>query len=130
MCLHIPPCISINRKLLPDIKQTIKDTEAPLYFIEDSAYPMLTWLMKPFPHYGMAMSVEQRTYNYCICRVRIVVENAFGRLKVRWYRVSKRLDANVDNTPTIITKSLPFENLLPGILIVLIVDCDNVCHVL
>ena len=95
--------LGISRKLLPFIKQTIGDTEVPLYFIGNFAYLMLTWLMKPFPHYGMAMSAEQRTYNYRICRACIVVENAFGRLKARWHRVSKRLDADVGNTPTIIT---------------------------
>ena len=36
--------------------------------------------MKPFAH-NDSLSMEQKTYNYRICRARIVVENAFGRLK-------------------------------------------------
>ena len=80
--------LGVNSRLLPDTKQSIGGTEVPLYLIADSAYPMLTWLMKPFLH-NSSLSAEQRTYNYHICRARIVVENAFGRLKARWRRVSK-----------------------------------------
>jgi len=79
----------------------------PLYLIGDS---MLTWLMKLFPH-NSSLSAEQRTYNYRICRARIVVKNTFGRLKARWRRVSKRLDADIDNIPTIITACYILHNM-------------------
>jgi len=102
--------LGVNNRLLPDTKQSIGGTEVPLYLIGDSAYPMLTWLMKPFPH-NSSLSAEQRTYNYRICRARIVVENAFGRLKARWRRVSKRLDADIDNIPTIITACCILHNM-------------------
>jgi len=82
----------------------------PLYHVGDSAYPMLTWLMKPFL-YNSSLSAEQRTYNYCIFRAHIVVENAFGQLKARWRRVSKRLDADIDNIPTIITACCMLHNM-------------------
>lgn len=56
--------------------------------------PLRPWLMKPFPHSG-ALSSHQKLYNYRICRGRVVVEIAFGRLKARWRRLSKQNDMNV-----------------------------------
>ena len=72
--------LGVNNRLLPDNKKSIEGTEMPLYLIGDSAYPMITWLMKPFPHNG-SLSAEQRSFNHRICRARIVVENAFWPAK-------------------------------------------------
>ena len=57
--------------------------------------------MKPFPHNGQ-LSSQQRHFNYRLSRARIVVENAFGRLKARWRRLLKRLDMSMENIPTVI----------------------------
>ena len=53
----------------------------PLYMIGNSAYPMQTWLMKPFAH-NSELTSHQQNYNYRICRARIVVENAFRHVGV------------------------------------------------
>ena len=102
--------LGVDNKLLPNTRRVIEGTEVPLYLIGDSAYPLLTWLMKPFPH-NESLSMEQRTYNYRICRARIVVENAFGRLKARWRRLLKRLDADVEKIPAIITTCCILHNM-------------------
>ena len=72
-----------------------------LFLVGDSAYPLRPWLMKPFPHSG-ALSAQQKLYNYRMCRGRVVIEIAFGRLKARWRRLSKQNDMNVDNVPTVV----------------------------
>ena len=63
--------------LLPDRTITINGVSIPLYLIGDSAYPLQTWLMKPFTP-GTVLTAQQKTFNY---RARIVVENLYGRLK-------------------------------------------------
>ena len=78
--------------------------------IGDSAYPMQTWLMKPFA-YNSELSAHQRNYNYRICRARIVVENAFGRLKARWRRILKRNDMHTDNIPHVIAATCVLHNI-------------------
>ena len=46
------------------------------------------------------LSRSQKTYNYRLCRGRVVVELAFGRLKARWRRLLKRNDMLMTNVPT------------------------------
>ena len=55
--------LGTNNKLLPYTRKVIEGTEVSLYIVGDSAYPLLTWLMKPFPH-NSNLSQEQRRYNY------------------------------------------------------------------
>ena len=102
--------LGTTNRLFPDTKQVIEGTEVPVYIVGDSAYPLLTWLMKPFPH-NSNLSREQRRYNYHISRARIVVENCFGRLKARWRRLLKRMDVNVDHIPNIITACYVLHNI-------------------
>lgn len=53
-----------------------------MFLIGDAGYPLLPWLLKPFPH-NTNLSSRQKTFNYRLSRARIVSENAFGRLKAR-----------------------------------------------
>jgi len=93
--------LGTSNRLLPDTRKTIEGTEVPLYIVGDSAYPLLTWLMKPFPR-NNNFSQEQRRYNYHTSRARIVVENCFGQLKAIWHFLLKRMDVDVDHIPNII----------------------------
>ena len=66
-----------------------------------SAYPIHSWLMKPFS-FSSNLTTHQRTYNYRISRARIVAKNAFGQLKARWRRLMKRNDMYVHNVPVVV----------------------------
>ena len=96
--------------LLPTTTRSLNGVDVPLYFVGDSAYPLTTWIMKPFPHSGQ-LSSKQRHFNYRLSRARIVVENAFGRLKARWRRLLKRVDMSVENIPTVIAACCILHNM-------------------
>ena len=93
--------------MLPD--KTI-GTDVPIYLIGDSAYPLQTWLMKPFQHNSILTS-DQKRYNYRMSRARIVVENAYGRLKTRWCRLMKRNDVHVCHIPNVIAAACILHNM-------------------
>jgi len=57
-------------------------TLIPTVFVADEAYPLKTYLMKPFSARGL--TVSERLYNYRLSRARRTVENAFGILVNRF----------------------------------------------
>ncbi|KAJ4918813.1 hypothetical protein JOQ06_022154 [Pogonophryne albipinna] len=66
----------------PPCTRDIGGVNAGYYILGDNAYPLQSWLLKPFPDTGQ-LTAEHVVYNKNICRARVVVENAFGRLKGR-----------------------------------------------
>ena len=66
--------------------------------------------MKPFPHIS-TLTWDQQCYNYRLSRARIVIENAFGRLKRRWRCLLKRLDVKPDNLALVITACCVLHNI-------------------
>ena len=54
-CLIILICIKkiTEEELLPSKPLRVNGVDVPLFLIGDSAYPLNTWLIKPFPHTGV-----------------------------------------------------------------------------
>ncbi|CAM2115596.1 unnamed protein product [Caretta caretta] len=86
--------------LFPDQKITVGDVEMPIVILGDPAYPLMPWLMKP---YTGSLDSSQELFSYRLSKCRMVVECAFGCLKVRWRSLLTRLDLSKTNIPTVIT---------------------------
>ena len=96
---------------LPDWKKNICGTEVPILILGDPAYPLLPWLMKPFPDTGN-LTRQQQHFNYRQSRARMVVENAFGRLKGRWRCLLKRMDYyEIEYTTNVVASCFVLHNL-------------------
>ena len=50
----------------------VGDQDIPIFLVGDSAYPLLPFAMTS------SLTEQQKTFNYRICRGRVVVEIAFG----------------------------------------------------
>jgi len=75
-----------------DYSQHISGVKVPVVVIADAAYPLLSWVMKPFPDNGR-LSIEKLHFNHCLSKAWMVVENSFGRLKGRWRCFLKQNEA-------------------------------------
>ena len=65
--------------------------------------------MKPFSDTGL--TPKQRKFNYQLSRSRVVVENAFGRLKGRWRTLMKRNDNDIKYVPTLVVACCILHNI-------------------
>lgn len=80
------------------------------YLLGDSAYPLQNWLLKPFQDTGR-LTAEQQTFNRKFSRGRVVVENAFGRLKGRWRCLLKRNDCDLPLVKSMVVTCCALHNL-------------------
>ncbi|XP_065891631.1 uncharacterized protein [Dysidea avara] len=96
---------------LPNWNRHINEVDVPLVILGDPAYPLLPWLMKPFADTGN-LTRQQQQYNYRQSRARMVVENAFGRLKGRWRCLLKRMDyLSVESVTHVVASCLVLHNV-------------------
>ena len=90
-----------DNTLFPNDIVNIEGVQMPIVLLGDPAYPLMTWLMKPFSDNGRLTGGQTR-YNYRLSKARMVVENAFGRLKGRWRCLLKRNDNALKNVPNMV----------------------------
>ena len=95
---------------VPKRPKIIEGVEVPLLILGDPAYPLLPWLMKPYIE-NSSITSRERNYNYRQSRARMVVENAFGRLKGRWRCLLKRMDTHICNVPNIVASCVVLHNI-------------------
>ena len=75
----------------------------------DAAYPLLDWLVKSYV--GTNLTPQQISFNCYHSSSRIVVENAFGRLKARWRMIQGRIAVPVQFAPRIIATCCILHNI-------------------
>ena len=99
-----------NKEILQGDSMLVNDQDIPIFLVGDSAYPLLPWLIKPFAMTS-SLTEQQKTFNYRICRGRVVVEIAFGRLKARWRRLLKQNDMYIENVPNVVGACCVLHNI-------------------
>ena len=92
------------------MKRRISRIDVPLLLLGDSAYPLNSWLMKPFPQ-SPHLSRQHKTFNQRLSHARVVVENAFGRLEGRWRCLLKANESDTLNMPKIVSCCVVLHNI-------------------
>ena len=78
--------------------------------VGDSAYPLSTWLMKPFKQ-TPPLTESQLRYNRALSQARVVIEQAYGILKGRWRCLYKAMEEKASNAPLTILACCVLHNI-------------------
>lgn len=84
----------IQEGLIPVIGKPVGDVTVPPLIVGDSAFPLRTWLMKPYTY--AVLTPQQRNFNYRLSRARMVTEGAYGQLKGRWRVLLRKIESSQD----------------------------------
>ena len=86
------------------------DMDTKYFLIGDDAFPLRTWMMKPFSQRNLKK--EERIFNYRLSRARRIVENAFGILANRFRCLLSTMMQEPETVKTIVTAALCLYNLM------------------
>ena len=89
---------------MPVRDRAINGVNVPLY-----KYPLSPRLIKGYT--GRNLTPEEVSFNVYHSSAQMMVENAFGRLKVRWRMVCKRMDCDVNLSPYVIMTCCCLHNI-------------------
>lgn len=82
------------------------------YLVGDDAFPLRSYLMKPYPSRGLTR--PERIYNYRLSRGRRTVENAFGILANRFRVFHTSICLTPDRAEAVVMASCILHNILRG----------------
>lgn len=82
----------------------------PFVFIGDDAFPLKSYMMKPYPFRNQTK--QQRIYSYRLSRARRVVENAFGILANRFRVFLAPINLEPAKVETIVLAAVALHNFL------------------
>ena len=99
-----------NEQILSGPTRDINGVEIGPLLAGDSAYPLTSWLIKPFPDRGR-LTPEQRKFNKKFSALRCVVECAFGMLKSRWRIVMKKIEQKTSTLTKTVVASCVLHNI-------------------
>lgn len=85
-------------------------TKWPLCLIGDAAFPLRTYLMRPYP--GRGLDETKKVFNYRLSRARRCVENAFGILVSRWRVFLGTVESEPDLLTDMIKAAVCLHNFL------------------
>ena len=100
-----------NNLNIPTSKQLpgVSD-ELPLVLVADDAFPLKSYILKPYSLTGL--TVQKRVFNYRLSRARRIVENAFGILANRFRVFMTHINLIPEKVEDIILASCALHNML------------------
>ena len=89
--------------------KAVGEVSIPPLIVGDSAFPMQTWLLKPYTN--ATLSPKQGYFNYRLSRARMVTEGAYGQLKGRCRVLLRKSESNKENVRTVTLACMVLHNI-------------------
>ncbi|MGH0140392.1 UNVERIFIED_CONTAM: hypothetical protein FKN15_005153 [Acipenser sinensis] len=89
--------------------QKLEDQGVRMFFVGDSAYPLLPWITTPY--HSENLTPKQEAFNKALGSMLEVAEQAFGRLKSRWQIVLKCMELDRGITPQVVMACCVLHNV-------------------
>ena len=86
------------------------DIKAPFLLLGDEAYPLKSYLLKPYSRRNL--SNEERIFNYRLSRARRCIECSFGILVAKWRFLKTELQMDPKNVDVLVKCACLLHNLL------------------
>ena len=96
-------------RCITNIGQSVDGVTVPSLIVGDSAFPLCTWLMKPYTN--PVLTPQQRNFNYRLSRARMVTEGAYGQLIWRWRVLLRKCERARDQVRTTTLACLILHNV-------------------
>lgn len=84
----------------------------PYVLIGDEGFALKEYLMRPFPYRQSRQDTRKEVFNKSLCKVRRVVENAFGILVQKWRIFLRPIELSVKNATLIVHAACILHNYL------------------
>lgn len=84
----------------------------PHVILGDEAFPLKTYLLRPYSRFHLGENEPNKIFNYRLSRVRRVVENAFGILVARWRVFRRHLEIQPYLVDKVVLASCCLHNML------------------
>ena len=94
-----------ERKPLPDREDAI-----PHVIFGDEAFPLKTYIMKPYP--ARQLDLSKRIFNYRLSRARRIVENVFGILASQFRVLKTTINMEPDKAQSVVLACCALHNYL------------------
>lgn len=108
-----------NGFLLPeDKKLPNSEVELPCVLLGDDAYPLKSYLMKPYSKRNL--SREEEIFNYRLSRCRRTIECSFGIMTSKWRLLNKPIECHAEKIDLIVKSICLLHNI--------IIDREGICQ--
>ena len=84
--------------------------DMPYCLVGDEAFPLTTFMLRPFP--GRGLTDDQRIFNYRLSRARRISENAFGLLSARWRIFRRVINLHPDRVDAVVKATVILHNFI------------------
>ncbi len=99
----------VQNKTLLKIGREINRNHIPALILADSAFPLKSWMLKPYSN--ALLTAKQRYFNYRLSRARMVTEGAYGQLKGRWRVLHRKCESSAKEVKIITLACVILHNI-------------------